>query len=154
MTRTVLVLNGPNLDRLGSRQPELYGAVSLPEVLQRLAEVGSRLGVELQPVQSNHEGALIDAVHAAHDQGACGALVNAGGYTHTSVALRDALAAVSFPFVEIHVSNVWAREPFRHQSLLSDRAVGVVAGLGVYGYELALMGLVQHLDGRSQSGEV
>ncbi len=143
MADTLLVLQGPSLNLLGTREPDVYGVSTLDEVRRALDARAASAGITLRHVQSNSEGALVDAVHAAHDLR--GAIVNAGGYTHTSVALRDALLAVSLPFVEVHVSNVWRREPFRHRSLLSDIAVGVVAGLGPIGYELALEGLLASL---------
>ncbi|MBX2799108.1 MAG: type II 3-dehydroquinate dehydratase [Myxococcales bacterium] len=142
----VWVLNGPNLNLLGSREPQTYGTVSLDDWMQRLQALGPELGIEIRSMQSNGEGQLVDWVQQAGAEGVSGLIVNAGGYTHTSVALRDALLAVAVPFVEVHVSNVWARESFRHVSLLSDVAVGVVAGLGGIGYELALRGLLHHLN--------
>lgn len=147
MTAQVLVLNGPNLDRLGTREPGLYGAVTLPAISESLDALASELGVRLTHVQSAHEGALVDAVHAAAEAGAVGAIVNAGAYTHTSIALRDALLAAALPFVEVHVSNVHAREPFRHRSFLADVAIGQVVGLGAQGYLLALRGLCGVLTG-------
>lgn len=143
----VLILNGPNLDQLGHRQPELYGAATLDEILARLEAVAEPLGVRLSHVQSSHEGVLIDAIHEARVAGVSGAVVNAAAYTHTSVALRDALLSAAIPFVEVHLSNVWRREPFRHVSLLSDVALGIVAGFGPTSYELALRGLIAHLGG-------
>ena len=140
----VAVLHGPNLNLLGQREPSIYGAATLAEVDRRLVSLGQELGVEVLPYQSNGEGALIDRVQTAAAE-VDGFLVNAGGYTHTSVALRDALVGVGRPFVEVHLSNVHAREPFRHHSFLSDRAVGVVAGFGVESYLLGLRGLVAHL---------
>lgn len=134
----VYVLNGPNLNRLGKRQPEIYGATTLADVEQRLrALAGDK--VELIFRQSNHEGELIDVVHEAADNGAA-VIINPGGFTHTSVALRDALAEISdgAGFIEVHISNVHAREEFRHHSYLTPIAIGVIAGLGVEGYELAL----------------
>lgn len=143
----ILVLNGPNLNLLGTREPERYGATTLEDVTTRLDEVADELGVVLWHVQSNHEGELIDQVHEAGRQGFHGAVVNAGAYTHTSIALRDAFLGTALPFVEVHVSNVYAREPFRHKSLLADVAVGAVVGLGAQGYELGLRGLVSKLRG-------
>jgi 3-dehydroquinate dehydratase-2 len=136
------VLHGPNLNLLGSREPAVYGTVGLDEVDGRLRELAAELDVEIETFQSNHEGALIDRVH---ERRGAGYVVNAGGYTHTSVALRDALVAVARPFVEVHVSNVFGREAFRHESLLAPVALGVVGGFGVDSYALALRGLVQHL---------
>jgi 3-dehydroquinate dehydratase-2 len=133
----VLVLHGPNLNLLGTREPDIYGRTTLREIDQDLRRRGEALGVEVVTFQSNHEGALIDRVQAARAE--AGALVvNAGGYTHTSVALRDALAAVGLPIVEVHLSNLAAREPFRHTSLIAPIARGQIVGLGVLGYRLAL----------------
>lgn len=142
---TVEVLHGPNLNLLGTREPELYGSTGLDEVDACLAEVAGGLGVEVTTFQSNHEGGLIDRVQeraAAVD----GFVVNAGGYTHTSVALRDALVGVGRPFVEVHVSNVLARESFRRESLLAPVAIGSVSGFGADSYVLGLRGLVLYLE--------
>jgi len=141
----VLLLNGPNLNLLGTREPGLYGACTLPQIEAELAGRAAELGVELQCFQSNHEGALVDRIHVA-GPATDGILINAGAYTHTSVALRDALLAVAIPFVELHLSNVHARESFRHHSHLADRAVGVICGFGPTSYRLALEGLVGHLQ--------
>jgi 3-dehydroquinate dehydratase-2 len=140
----MLLLNGPNLNLLGRREPGLYGAQTLEAIEADLARQAAALGVALECFQSNHEGALVDRIHAASGQ-ADGILINAGAYTHTSIALRDALLGVAIPFVELHLSNVHAREPFRHHSHLADRAVGVICGFGSASYGLALQGLVQHL---------
>lgn len=142
----ILVLQGPNLNLLGTREPERYGATTLGAVQAGLDIVAAELGVGLRHVQSNHEGALVDAVQAAAT--CVGAVVNAGAYTHTSVALRDALLGVGLPFVEVHVTNIYARESFRHRSLLADVAIGGVYGLGAPGYALALRGLVAALRAR------
>lgn len=144
----MLVLQGPNLHALGTREPERYGARTLAEITADLDALAAELGVRLRHVQSDHEGMLVEAVHTAHREGCVGAVVNAAAYTHTSVALRDALLATALPFVEIHVSNVYAREPFRHVSLLADVAQGVITGLGPVGYTLALRGLLARLDDR------
>jgi 3-dehydroquinate dehydratase-2 len=141
---SVLLLNGPNLNLLGQREPGLYGAQTLADLEAQLRHQADELGVGLACFQSNHEGALVDRIHAALGQ-ADGILINAGAYTHTSIALRDALLGVAIPFVELHLSNVHAREPFRHQSHLADKAVGVICGFGAASYGLALQGLVQHL---------
>lgn len=135
----ILVLNGPNLDRLGKRQPEVYGRTTLADVEKSLVERAAALGVTVAVKQSNHEGELIEWVHEAADAG-WPVIINPGGFTHTSVALRDALAEVheGAGFVEVHISNIHAREEFRHHSFLSPIARGVIAGLGVMGYELAL----------------
>lgn len=140
----ILVLNGPNLNRLGKRQPEVYGTTTLADVTARIAAKADTLGVEVTCRQSNHEGELIEWVHEAADQG-WPVIINPGGFTHTSVALRDALAEVAdgAGLVEVHISNVHAREPFRQHSYLSPIAIGVIAGLGVMGYELALEFLAQ-----------
>ena len=140
----VLLLNGPNLNLLGRREPGLYGASSLAEIEADLSRHAQEQGVSLSCFQSNHEGALVDRIHAA--AGDCdGILINAAALTHTSVALRDALLAVAIPFVELHLSNVHAREPFRHHSYLADKAIGVVSGFGPASYRLAFEGLVGHL---------
>ena len=134
----VLVLHGPNLNLLGTREPEHYGSVTLADINRNLALRAETAGVELEAFQSNHEGALIERVHAAREQGIGFIIINPAGYTHTSVALRDALAGVAIPFVEVHLSNIHAREPFRLHSYFSDQAVGVICGLGSDGYRLAL----------------
>jgi 3-dehydroquinate dehydratase-2 len=139
---TILVVHGPNLDRLGKREPDIYGRATLADVDARLVALGAELGVRVVTFQSNWEGALIDRVHAAADEGVRGIVINPGGLTHTSVALRDALLSVALPFVEVHLSNVHAREPFRRHSYFSDAAVGVVCGFGATSYELGLRGLL------------
>ena len=141
------MLNGPNLNLLGRREPHLYGRDTLADVERALRAVGDELGVSLTFVQRNGEGELVDAVHALAGE-ADGAVVNAGAYSHTSLALRDALVGVALPFVEVHVTNVFARERARHRSALAGAAVGVLCGFGTYGYELALRGLVVHLANR------
>jgi 3-dehydroquinate dehydratase-2 len=140
----ILVIHGPNLTLLGSREPGLYGSATLAEIDRSLQERAGLLGASVTSFQSNHEGALVDRIQAARAE-ADGILINAAAYTHTSVALRDALLAVAVPFVEVHLSNVHAREDFRHRSLLADRAVGVIGGFGPLSYGLALEGLVHHL---------
>lgn len=136
--RLVLVLHGPNLNLLGTREPGTYGRETLAAINRRLASSARAASVRLQAYQSNHEGELIDRVQQAGREGAAFIIINPAGYTHTSVALRDALAAVRIPFVEIHLSNIHAREPFRRQSLLAEIAVGTICGLGSRGYDLAL----------------
>jgi 3-dehydroquinate dehydratase-2 len=138
MAKNVLVLNGPNLNLLGAREPERYGTVTLPEIERRLGELASAKGAKLVCFQSNSEADLVERIQQAAPEGVDFIVINPAAYTHTSVALRDALGAVQIPFVEIHLSNVHAREPFRRQSFVSDIAVGVVSGLGAKGYELAL----------------
>lgn len=134
----LLVLNGPNLNLLGTREPSVYGTSTLPMIEAELSRMAADAGAQLDCFQSNHEGALIDRIQAARGQGVDFILINPGGLTHTSVALRDALAGVALPFIEVHVSNVHAREAFRQHSYLSAIAVGVICGLGVNGYRLAL----------------
>ena len=134
----LLVLHGPNLNLLGTREPEVYGSMTLAQIDADLAKMAADAGTELSSLQSNHEGVLIDRIHAARSDGTQFIIINPGGLTHTSVALRDALAAVSLPFIEVHLSNVHRREPFRHHSYLSDIATGVIVGLGAAGYRLAL----------------
>jgi 3-dehydroquinate dehydratase-2 len=140
----VLLLNGPNLNLLGLREPGHYGVQTLEAIEADLLSQAEGLGVLLQCFQSNHEGALVDRIHAARGE-ADGILINAGAFTHTSIALRDALLGVAIPYVELHLSNVHAREPFRHHSYLADKAVGVIGGFGPASYGLALRGLVGHL---------
>jgi len=140
----VALVNGPNLNLLGTREPALYGRATLPAIEKTLRLLGRELGVELAAMQSNHEGALIDYIQSL--RGSCaGVLINAGALTHTSIALRDALLAVELPFVEVHLSNVLAREGFRARSYLADVALGVISGFGAASYELGLRALVGHL---------
>jgi 3-dehydroquinate dehydratase-2 len=146
---TVVVIHGPNLNLLGTRQPEIYGHTTLAEIDDMLRVSGEALGVTVESFQSNHEGALIDRIQAARGQ-AQAMVINAGGYTHTSVALRDALAAVALPVIEVHLSHLAAREEFRQRSLIAPVCVGQITGLGAYGYRLALEAAV-HLV-RSQKG--
>jgi 3-dehydroquinate dehydratase-2 len=140
----VLVLNGPNLNLLGLREPGLYGSDTLAGIEAQLQSQAAALGVQLECFQSNHEGALVDRIHAARGQ-VEGILINAGALTHTSIALRDALLGVAIPYVELHLSNIHAREAFRHHSYLADRALGVICGFGASSYRLALEGLVDRL---------
>jgi len=142
----ILVLHGPNLNLLGTREPGVYGRVSLAEIDAQLAAWARQRGISLGCTQSNHEGSLVDTVQAAAAQQTNGILINAGAYTHTSIALRDALLATALPFVEVHLSNIHGRESFRHRSLLADRAVGVVCGFGRLSYRLGLEGLVAALE--------
>ncbi|MDO8305372.1 type II 3-dehydroquinate dehydratase [Herminiimonas sp.] len=138
MAKNILLLNGPNLNLLGTREPEVYGATTLAEVEQAAVKQAAQAGATLLAFQSNHEGALIDRIQAAKAEGVDAIVINPGGLTHSSVSLRDALASVAIPFVEIHVSNIHQREAFRHQSYLSGIAVGVICGLGVEGYAAAI----------------
>lgn len=136
--KAILVLNGPNLNLLGTREPETYGRESLSTINMRLVQAAERLGARLEVFQSNHEGALIERVQDAKKRGISWIIINPGGLTHTSVALRDAFAAVKIPFIEVHLSNIYSREPFRRHSYFSDLAVGTICGLGGLGYDLAL----------------
>lgn len=140
------MLNGPNLNLLGTREPALYGRATLADIERRLAEVGRELGVDVECAQHNGEGELVTAVQGLRGR-ADGALVNAGAYSHTSLAIRDAFAAVEVPFVEVHLTNIYAREPERRHSMLAPGARAVVCGFGAAGYELALRGLVAALRG-------
>ncbi len=145
---SILILNGPNLNLLGTRQPEVYGHQTLDDIARLCAEKAKALGVRLRFEQSNHEGVLIDLIHAArgtHD----GIILNAGAYTHTSIAIMDAVSSAQVPTVELHLSNVHAREEFRNQSYLAKVAVGVICGFGAAGYTLALDAIVQYLDGHA-----
>ena len=138
----VIILHGPNLNLVGTREPEIYGSITLEEINDRLVEQGQELGVEVTCQQSNHEGALIDALHEAR-QWANGVVFNPGGYSHTSVALRDTVAAIDIPVVEIHMSNVYAREDFRHQSYISSVCKGKIVGFGWKSYLLGLKAIVE-----------
>lgn len=144
-SQRILVIHGPNLNLLGTREPEVYGRTTLDEINADLSTAAKEWGAELDFFQSNHEGALIDRIHEAASW-ADGLLINPGGLAHTSVALRDALSAVSLPVVEVHVSNIFAREEFREHSFVSGVAVGVISGLGPLGYRLALQGLLEQLE--------
>lgn len=143
----IAVLNGPNLNLLGTREPALYGRESLADIERALREVANEIGAELQFAQRNGEGEIIDLIHSLRGH-VDGVVINAGAYTHTSIAIRDALTAIAVPYVEVHVTNVYAREPERRHSMLASAAVGVIAGLGAYGYELALRGLTRSLAAR------
>lgn len=143
---SILVLNGPNLNLLGLREPGIYGSATLADIEAAVTAHGAEQGVAVTCLQSNHEGALIDAIHAArgtHD----GIILNAGAYTHTSIALRDAIAGVQVPTIELHLSNVHAREEFRHHSTIAPVVVGVICGFGAAGYTLALDAIIGHLGG-------
>ena len=140
----IAVINGPNLNLLGTREPEIYGTTTLADIERNLTEAGKSLGAELTFVQKNGEGEIVDAIHALRGK-ADGILVNAGAYSHTSLAIRDALTGVSIPFVEVHLSNIYAREPERRHSALAPAAVAVVCGFGADSYEVALRGLAGRL---------
>lgn len=144
MAQHILVLHGPNLNLLGSREPHLYGSLTLAQINQGLDALAAQLGVGLTTWQSNHEGALVERIQAARQDGTDFIVINAAAYTHTSVAVRDALAAVAIPFVEVHLSNLYKREPFRQHSYLSDLAVGLICGLGADGYEAAVRYAARH----------
>lgn len=141
----ILTLHGPNLNLLGQREPEVYGRLTLEEIDNSMKELALSLGVTVQCFQSNHEGLLIDRIHAASGDGFAGIIINPGGLTHTSIVLRDALAAVALPTIEVHLSNVHARESFRHHSYISPVVVGQIVGFGADGYLLALQALVKRL---------
>ncbi len=141
---SVLVLHGPNLNLLGTREPGVYGSTTLAQINANLTRIAANAGETIHTLQSNHEGVLIDRVQAAKSDGTHAIVINPAAFTHTSVALRDALAAVALPFIEVHLSNIHQREPFRHHSYFSDLAEGVICGLGAAGYELAL----QHILSR------
>ncbi len=141
---TILVLNGPNLNLLGSREPEHYGTTTLADINQQLETRATELGCSLETFQSNHEGELVDRIHKAGEDNIDFIIINPAAFTHSSVAVRDAISGVHIPFIEMHLSNVHAREEFRQHSYFSDLAVGVISGLGPQGYDLALQAAVQH----------
>ena len=142
----ILILNGPNLNLLGLREPEIYGSKTLADIEADVAAYGTTRGVTVTCAQSNHEGTLVDAIHAARGV-QDGIVLNAGAYTHTSIALRDAIAGTGVPTVELHLSNIHAREPFRHHSMIAPVAVGMICGFGAAGYSLAVDALLGHLGG-------
>ena len=144
MTRSILILNGPNLNLLGTRQPEVYGATTLADVEGMCRDAAARLGLEIAFEQSNHEGVMIDLIHAAkgkHDA----LVINAGAYTHTSIALMDAVSSVELPMIEVHLSNIHAREEFRHKSYIARVAIGQICGFGAAGYRLSMDAMLGHL---------
>ncbi|MFQ5587328.1 MAG: type II 3-dehydroquinate dehydratase [Nitrospiria bacterium] len=148
--RTILVLHGPNLNLLGTREPERYGTLTLEEINRQLADIAKSKGYELITFQSNHEGALVDRIQTARKRYAA-IVINAAAYTHTSVAIRDAILAVAVPAVEVHLSNVYQREPFRQRSYLSDVVIGQVTGFGVQSYVLGILGAIAHIERDTQS---
>lgn len=143
----ILVIHGPNLNLLGKREKEVYGVITLRDIDRNLKKLGKELGIELESFQSNYEGGIVEKIQSARKEGFDGILINPAAYTHTSVAIRDALLAVGVPFVEVHISNIFKREDFRHKSLISDIAVGVVCGFGINSYLLGLRALVSHISG-------
>ena len=147
----LLVLHGPNLNLLGTREPSVYGTTTLAEINQLLQDIASAAGMTLEAFQSNSEGALVDRVQAAKPEGVGMIVINPGAYTHTSIALRDAFAAVAIPFIEVHLSNVHAREEFRQKSYLSDVAVGVITGLGADGYQFAVEAAIRRIKRAAQT---
>ncbi|KAI1259949.1 catabolic 3-dehydroquinase [Xylariaceae sp. FL1019] len=150
MSRTILLINGPNLNLLGTREPHIYGSTTLSDVVEAGEAQAKSLGVTLHNFQSNHEGAIIDRIQEGRGN-VDAIIINPGGFTHTSVAIRDALLGVDIPFIELHVSNVHAREPWRHHSYFSDKAVAIICGLGVYGYTAALEFAAKHMKINEQS---
>lgn len=145
--KRLLVINGPNLNRLGVREPGIYGGETLATLESGLQLVAEREGIKLETFQSNHEGAIIDQLHAA-DTDYDGVIINPGAFTHYSYAIRDAIAGISTPVLEVHISNVHAREEFRHHSVTAPVSIGQIVGLGFYGYELGLLAMLQHLGGK------
>lgn len=138
MAKKILLINGPNLNLLGTREPEKYGSTSLKQIEEAAIDQAKSNGAELSTFQNNTEGFIVDRIHEAREQGVDFIVINAGAYTHTSVAIRDALLATAIPFIEVHITNVYTRESFRHKSYLCDKAVAVISGLGVYGYKAAI----------------
>jgi len=151
VSETIFVLNGPNLNLLGTREPETYGHANLADVERLCAETSAKFGLKADCRQSNREGELIDFIHEAHAKKAAGIVINAGGYSHTSIALHDALVAVKIPTVEVHISNIHARESFRHHSFTARAAFATLAGFGVDGYRLAITGLAAKIGAKAKA---
>jgi len=147
--KKILILNGPNLNRLGLREPDVYGAQSLKDLEEELTVFGKKMGCELQFKQSNHEGDLVDWIHEAEDGNIDGIVMNPGAFTHYSYAIRDAIAAVKTPVVEVHISNIHQREPFRHRSVTASVTKGQIVGFGFFGYKLAVQALLERTGGES-----
>lgn len=151
MSSTILVIHGPNLNLLGQREPEVYGSLTLEDINQQLTNQAKATSISLDTFQSNWEGAIVDRIHQAQKDGIQFIIINPAALTHTSVAVRDALLGVAIPFIEVHLSNVHARESFRHHSFLSDKAVGVICGLGAQGYSFALNFAIEKIQSSKQS---
>jgi len=151
MTSTILVIHGPNLNLLGKREPEVYGYLTLEDINQQLTAQAEKATLQLDTFQSNWEGAIVDQIHQAQQDGVQYIIINPAALTHTSVAVRDALLGVAIPFIEVHLSNVHAREAFRHHSYLSDKAIGVICGLGAKGYAAALDYVIEKIQSSKQS---
>ena len=151
MSSTILVIHGPNLNLLGQREPEVYGHLTLDDINQQLVSQANQAQISLDTFQSNWEGAVVDRIHQAQKDGAEYIIINPAALTHTSVAVRDALLGVAIPFIEVHLSNVHAREAFRHHSYLSDKAIGVICGLGAKGYVAALDYVIEKIQSSKQS---
>ena len=143
----ILLLNGPNLNRLGKREPAIYGHVTLTQLEENVRMQAEKEGFQLVSVQSNHEGEIIDMIHKAEDEGYGGIIMNPGAFTHYSYAIRDAVASISVPVVEVHISNIHAREEFRHQSVIAAETIGQIVGFGLFGYELALQAIIKNIKG-------
>tara|TARA_Y100000589_G_scaffold315960_1_gene340074 strand:- start:5307 stop:5750 length:444 start_codon:yes stop_codon:yes gene_type:complete len=143
----ILLINGPNLNLLGTREPEIYGKKTLVEIENELVELAKAKGIFMECFQSNHEGAIIDKIQTSIEK-IQGIIINAGGFTHTSIAIRDALVGSSIPFVEIHISNIFSRENFRKESFLTDKAIGIISGFGINSYKLALEGITEYLKNK------
>ena len=145
MVKSILIINGPNLNLLGTREDQLYGSISLEQINKELQGIASQNNINLQTIQSNSEDKITDSIHDAKCQKIEMIIINPAAYTHTSIAIRDAFLAVTIPFIEVHISNVYSREKFRHTSMLSDIASGIIVGFGPYGYQLALNAAIHHL---------